>query len=250
MTTSDDDDFQKYAKLLTEKQRQQEQNDWNNETAERGELGRIHRHYQKDNGYSKTEKKRKERKEFSELLRRLQDPEYAKAYNKLAKTLHSLEKVTAKAMSEVEQRITRQHEAIRQAESTATRLYNGHIVFKDDDGSVKNSKGNFITDPVLLESIVWKPDALTYKEYQALKDGLKASHQELEELQDYQINILGETRHRMADEENPMTTKDILQAQQQVLQQIPASIKAKLQPEHIETHAPQQPHMEISKPVL
>jgi len=106
------------------------------------------------------------------------------------------------------------------------------IVFRSKDRTVvKTADGDVITDPVVLESLIWKKDILSYEEYRALKDAIADSKAQIEELRNYQFNVLGEAQERLADEGNPMKAEEIRDMQNYIMDQAPVMLKNKMLPQ-------------------
>ena len=118
----------------------------------------------------------------------LQDPEYAKAYTRVKGLLNEAERLTENALIEAEA-------ALEEIVARAVKLSDDRAVFKDKDGNVRTEDGA-IVDVAIAAGIDWPDDAPSFEDYEQRK-------QRVDGLREYQVDVLGNARDELEDEENP-----------------------------------------------
>jgi hypothetical protein len=176
-----------------------------------------------------TEKKdSKERLTILTLADLMQDPEYAKLYTETNDLVHRLMRLTEEELDNANASVSKLSEERKELIDNANRLADGRVVFKDENGNVLTEDGDKITDPVLLEGIVFKDGATTYEEFMENKNAMDAALETSDELTRYQVEVLGDALFKLQDTDNPPSKAELKQMQDYVQDQSPDIIKSKL----------------------
>ncbi|MEO1243780.1 MAG: hypothetical protein AAFX54_17870 [Pseudomonadota bacterium] len=131
----------------------------------------------------------------------LADPEYTALYNEVFGQLRQAEIATDEALLAAEQELDVLLE-------NAARLPDGRIVFRNQNGDVVTQYGESV-DTDLAAEIKWPPEAPTYQEYLEEREQIDA-------LRRYQVEVLGDARDRLSDENNPLEKDELEQMQQDI----------------------------------
>ncbi|GJL94270.1 MAG: hypothetical protein DHS20C05_06750 [Hyphococcus sp.] len=213
--TSDFDPSNKSHLSAADARRAQDFDDLQNELAG-AETGRISRFFNESRRDMEAERQRKKNNtiEFlSNLQAMLQDPEYAARYKGTDDLLKRVEAATQRALSKTE----RELEEILER---AARLPDGTIVFKDQDGNARTEEGA-IVDVVIADGILWPDDSPSYDDYTGAK-------QRVDELREYQVDVLGAAQNELEDEDNPPSLERLEEIQQAVEDRAPSEVRSEM----------------------
>ena len=213
--TSDEfpDDFELITAMQSAKLRAEDFD--RHQRAEAGlETGDGNRHNNKDKNKTMLAQSRSGLSEtLTALQEALENPEYARAYKAVSDLLDRIESTTAKAIAATEQDIA-------EMEANAGRLPDGTLVFRDQHGNVLTADGEPV-EPALAEGVIFPPGAVSYQDYQKRK-------QELDDLQIYQIDVLGSARDRLNDPDTPPTKQELDEWEQRIKEEAPEMLKSQL----------------------
>jgi hypothetical protein len=196
-----------------------------------------------------TEKKdSKERLTILTLADLMQDPEYAKLYTETNDLVHRLMRLTEEELDNANASVSKLSEERKELIDNANRLADGRVVFKDENGNVLTEDGDKITDPVLLEGIVFKDGATTYEEFMENKNAMDAALETSDELTRYQVEVLGDALFKLQDTDNPPSKKELEEIKKEIIDEAPPSIVEKISaPSDTPAHeVTQQPSSEIA----
>ncbi|MEO1136755.1 MAG: hypothetical protein AAFW68_09130 [Pseudomonadota bacterium] len=143
---------------------------------------------------------------ITNLQAMLQDPEYAKAYNRVKGLLEEAERLTENALVEAEA-------ALEEIVARAVKLPDGRAVFKDRDGNVRTEDGAII-DATVAAGIDWPDEAPSYEEFESRK-------RRIDNLREYQVDTLGRVRDRLEDENNPPSAEELEEFEREIREQRP-----------------------------
>lgn len=171
---------------------------------------------------------KKDRERVSRLLELLQhDPEYAALYSQTIDLLGRAEAATARALSKAENALDQAEQELGAINDRANTLPDGTKVFRDANGVTRNADGEIIDDH-RLDTIHHRPDAPSYEEYLAAKKAAEQAQKRIDELRRYQVDVLGDARHRMTDPDNPLSLEDLQEIQRDIKDQAPSAIQTEL----------------------
>lgn len=182
-------------------------------------------------------RKKKDRERLSRLLELLQhDPEYAALYSQTIGLLGRAEVATAMALEKAEEALNQAAQELDAITDRANTLPDGTKVFRDANGVTRTADGEIIDDQ-RLDTIHHRPDAPSYGEYLAAKKATEQAQKRIDELRRYQVDGLGDARHRMTDPDNPLTKDELKDIQKDIKEKAPSAIQAELAPD-MPTHLP------------
>ncbi len=206
-------DFQQIAETQQAKERQLNADDLQHELGGQ-DTGRIKRHL--PNEPSVTMQQEKERKKQTQAMLTLAmilatDPEYAALYRDTMDMITRAEIATENALQLAEQRLATAQQDLSDMLENANRLPppDGRAIFKDERGDVWTADGEKVDDPVLLAGVVWKDGAASREDHLAKTQTIATEHHNIGELRQYQIDVLGDAREQMTDENNPASRDKI-----------------------------------------
>ena len=194
------------------------------------ETGRRPRFLSEPNTPTAIEKRKQEdRARISRLLDLLQhDPAYAALYSQTMDLLGHAEAATAMALQETEEVLDRAKQDMNELEQRASTLPDGARIYRDISGAARRSDGSLVEDH-LLETIHWRPNAPGYEEYLTAKKTVEQAQKRVDALRFYQVDVLGDARHRLTDP--PLSKDDLQQLQKEIKGKDPASLKAEIAPD-------------------
>lgn len=204
---------------------EEDRTDLANEMAGR-DVGRIER-FLPEGASPRANKKRKERERerLSRLLQLLQsDPEYAALYEDTMSRLRDAENATAQALTQATKELHTANDELSNTMDRANRLSDGTRVFKDLEGRIRNKNGDLI-DGEVLDQIVWRDDAPTYEEFLAKKKAAEQAQHNVDAILRYQVDVLGNARQRLTDEDNPPTKGELKDIQNDIDSRVPEIVK-------------------------
>jgi hypothetical protein len=207
-----------------ETRKQREFDDLQNEMAGR-EVGRQKRFVPDDERSPEAQEKKAREEALTRLQLLMSNPEYAKAYQETFDLLRNAEAATEIALQKAALASIQARENLNQVHDKAQRLTNGTRVFRDAQGNVRDETGRLIegTD---AEQIVWRSDAPSYEQFLAGKDALEKAQRDEEEIRRYQIEVLGPSRDRIEDEDNPPSREEIDGIKRGIGEKMPDLVRA------------------------
>lgn len=230
MNLNDRDDFDETIKQQEAARRDQDRRDLSDEQSGR-ETGRIARHLPSEAGSKDpNDPKRKRAKAlqtlFDQLL--LTDPVYAAAYRRAATLLSHAERATETAVTTVRAALATTEADHAELLDRASRLADGTRVFRHSDGRVYDEAGRMISDD-LAAGVVWQPGSPSYDAYRRSRKTVEEARDSLEELQLYQVDVLGRWRHRMDDRDAPQSREELDQLLEDLRAKAPEAVKPQLE---------------------
>lgn len=168
------------------------------------------------------EEARKERAYLDALERLLAtDPEYRALYEELGVALSAAEREADTAIRMIQDQVQLAEQEIADMENTAARDPDGRPVFRHADGRVVYVDGSEVPTAI-ADGIVWPADAPSAEEFFAAKARRDELRSQLEEWLTYRNDVLGHTRDRYDDRDNPMTKSELQKALEQIEEAIPS----------------------------
>ena len=215
------------------KRQDQSNHDLQNEIAQRDEVPRQKRFLVNGDPENIKDQKQKNKEHFviSALEMLLRDPEYAALYYETKDMIIRLMSMTEKAIENEKQQLNDLEENHIRLLVNSNKLSDGRLVFKNQQGQVITENKEHITDPVLLESIVWQDNAPSYEDYISSRDKIEKSQNKIDALTDYQINVLGTSKDRLENEDDPPSKEELQQIKENILNNAPEAIKEQLEQE-------------------
>lgn len=169
-----------------------------------------------------SEQRRQKERTFRDLLDRLlQDPEYRALYQDLGKKLRDAETQTDTAIALVEEKLNKADQLLEGMERRAAKGPDGRPVFRYADGRVVNADDEELP-PEIAAGIQWPENAPSAEDYFAAKRHRDDLSTQLDELNIYRNNVLGDIRHRYDDRDNPMSKDDLKDALEDIDRMRPA----------------------------
>lgn len=166
----------------------------------------------------------KREEQFSKLVRLLlSDPLYRQSYERAWDTLETYERRAEQALEKIRSRVEELDGALQETRSRSARLPDGTRVFRDANGKVRNEKGEVI-DGAALDAVIWPDNAPSYDSIAALRDERAALETQARAIEGYQINILGDARDKLSDQESPMSREDVDAIERRIGETAPAAI--------------------------
>lgn len=181
--------------------------DYNNESAGR-DVGRAKRFFPADEETRLKEKEREKEREFNALMRALQDPEYARLYEKARNTVSAAERAVDGALRENAAESTDAESRLQQMRDSAATLADGRKVFRGKDGRLVAEDGVDVTDQ--RASITGLSDATPrWDDYARQKERAAALAAEREAIERYQREKLDPAKVRLNDPNNPYSKDEL-----------------------------------------
>ncbi len=200
------DDFQSYSELFRVKAAAQDFDDLQDAISGR-DVGRQRKHIRNNDRDPITNKKRKD---GSDAVQRtldwllLNDPDYARLHNDAMDRLRDAEARTERILNQATTALNETREEIEDSLARAAKLPDGTAVFRDDQGRVRYEDGSFVDDE-LAALVVWTGQEPGYEEHSALLDRESELESVIDQLRDYQTDVLGTARDRLMDNANPLS---------------------------------------------
>ncbi|MGD1923181.1 MAG: hypothetical protein ACFB03_03190 [Paracoccaceae bacterium] len=161
-------------------------------------------------------KAEKEREKTADFLREFWlTQDYLEQYAAFGKTLRDAETRIQTVLAELRDALAKFDTAIQEAQANGTRLPDGRVVFRFDDGSVIDQDGEPV-DPADVESVVFNPNAMRGEDYIGLLVGHGAVAQQIKKDEKFEVDVLGRARDRYADQENRITPEEMEKFQTQI----------------------------------
>ena len=176
-----------------------------------------------------TEKRRAERVEAATRLQLLlqSDPAYAALYNDTMDLLGRAETATETALEKAQAALQEANQALNETLDRAVTLSDGRKVFRDADGRVWTEDGDPLSADAAAE-IEWTPGAPGYEAYLARKTAAECARADVDDVRHYQVNVLGEARERLTDQDNPPDKAEVEKLGKDIQEQMPEQVRRQL----------------------
>ncbi len=184
----------------------------------------------------KQKEKRDHEQVMTELMQRMMDPAYAALYSDTYDLLTKAETASEKILTDLDIELDVARFELAQCKDSANRLPDGALVFMDKNGNMRHENGGIIEDTVLLESIVRKSNAPTYEDYLEKRNRITKLERDIDELRRYQVDVLGDAREKMTDEDNPASKEELKKIQEDIFKRAPPALKRDLELESVATN--------------
>ena len=202
-----DKDFQQHVKKMDSQYQQELRDDYGRETSGQGGSGRIRRFVKGDDirFNAKEEDKRKTLSTLQTLL--LNDPEYRAAYEGAMGALNDAETAVYDALQESSEAVANARADLNNMLSQAQAFKEGTKIFLSEDGNIYTEHGRKLSDRETA-SIEINDKAPTWEVYQAKKKALADAEARHTQLLAYETE-LGDMRHRVEDEDHPVSKEEL-----------------------------------------
>lgn len=232
------------------RRREQDRDDFHNEHAGR-DVGRIRRFLPEDARPDNSGKRaERESRHVSALLSLLQsDPAYAALYGNTFDKLRKAEAATALALAQATSDLDQARTDLAEALDGASTLADGTRVFRDQNGDVWTEDGKRVEGDA-LDEIVWRERGVSYEELLARKKAVDEGQRTLEAILQYQVEVLGHARNRLADEDNPPSKEELEQIQREIEDKAPPAVRETLKLDDPEAARGRTASSEIEVPKL
>ena len=204
-------------RTVSEIRRARDFGDLQNELAGR-ETGRISRFLGENSPNAKASQRRKSQQqiELTSLQLLLQnDPDYAAQYKGVMDLLSRAETATEQALTRAEQDLSLAQDEINDTLNSANKLPDGTVIFKDKEGSIWTENGRLVTEAE-LESVKWNENAPSYEDYIKRRQAVEDLQRHIVALRRYQVDVLGHSRNRLADPDNPPSADELKQIEKEI----------------------------------
>lgn len=159
----------------------------------------------------------------------MQDPEYAALYNEVSDLLSRAEAAIEAALARAENDLSEANAELDDTLDSANRLPDGTAVFRDQNGNIRTEDGRLVEGEE-AEGIVWKDNAPSYEGFVARKRAADAARERVEDLQRYQVDVLGRARDRMNDHDNPPAPDELRELQRDIVERAPEAVRDEIDP--------------------
>lgn len=245
---ADDKDFETIAQGMADKQRQTDFDDLQNEIAGR-ETGRIRRFLPGDHRAEQLARNSRDQALTALQLMLMNDPEYAALYHEVDDLLALAETATQRALDQSERDLLQAEDNLSDTLENANKLPDGTAVFKDAKGNVWTEDGRLL-EPGEAESIVWKDGAPTCEDYRKQKQSTEEIREQIEALRRYQIDVIGDARDRMNDQDNPVSKEELKDIQKDIYERADVVVQKELQPDMTKSSADADTIKPVQKPQI
>ncbi len=230
-------------------QKQRDFDDLQNEIAGR-DAGRDIRFRNKEdaNGLAAQRRRVQTQAQMTALDMILQsNPEYARMYNDTSDLLDRAETATSNVLDQVMQDLAGHEDDLNDILDQASQLPDGTRVFKDQYGYVWSENDELVA-PKDAESVVWKDDAPSREGFMQQKQKVEDTRKRIEDIQHYQIEVLGNARDRMNDQHNLITQDEMKQIQDDIFEQAGPIIQNEIRSDNTVSLQESQPVIDVAKP--
>jgi len=151
------------------------------------------------------------------------DPAYAVLYRDTVDLVNDYGMRAEAALAEAEQVLNKaqiDHDLIL---GKAARLPDGRYVFKILDGKMYDQDGYLVDGPD-ADGIIWPDDTPSYEDYLSSKKTVSDAKHNVQLWQDYLIEVIGVTRDRLNDPENPPTPDELRDWQEKIVDEFPRAM--------------------------
>lgn len=177
-----------------------------------------------------TEKRRAERVEAATRLQLLlqSDPAYAALYNDTMDLLGRAETATETALEKAQAALKEANQALNDTLDRAVALSDGRKVFRDAEGRVWTEDGDQLSPDAAVE-IEWTPGAPGYEAFLARKAAAERARADVDDVRHYQVNVLGEARELLTDQDNPPDKEELEQARRRISEKMPDQVRREIE---------------------
>lgn len=158
------------------------------------------------------------------------DPEYAQLYNDTNDLLDRAETAADNAIDQLTQDLSEHEQELNETLENASCLPDGTRVFKDEYGYVWTEDDELVA-PKDAEGIVWNENSPSREEYMQQRQKVDETRRRIEDIQHYQIEVIGNARDRMNDQDNPVTPEEMERIQEDVIEHADPYVKNIIQPD-------------------
>lgn len=199
--------------------------DLGNESAGR-ETGRARRFsIESPDALNAKEREKEKEKSFNELMRLLQDPEYAKLYNDTLAVADRASDAVRIALEKNGLESAEAQQQLQEIEDSAATLPDGRKVFRSEDGRLLAEDGTDVSDQ--SASVTGLSDRMpSWEEYARAKERADALAREREEIERYRRDVLDPARARLNDPDNPYDKDGLRKTRHDLEEQMPPSVQA------------------------
>lgn len=216
-------DFKQIIKRQAETRRQQDLDDYNNEISGI-DVGRIGRFLSSEARTRLIEQRTGKTSRLTALdVMLLNDPHYAKIYTSAMNELQSAEQATEIALDKVLKKSTQLQSELSYTLSKAPQLPNNTKVFRNNQGVVM-TEDEVMVDADQAEEIEWSGSEPTYETYLKQKQGLEAVEKEINDIREYQTDVLGTIRGDLTDTDEPKSADDIEKYRVKIKERMPKAV--------------------------
>ncbi|MFV0513438.1 MAG: hypothetical protein ACK5MY_07385 [Jhaorihella sp.] len=226
----DEFDQDEKARLTAAQRKAQDFDDLQNEIAGR-ETGRASRFVDNDRRAGASGKDRDAARDqaLSALQQLLQDdPEYAALYNDTMGALAEAENATEIALEKALERQRVADSALADLRDNALTLEDGRRIYPDAAGAFRFEDGSLAED-LGVTAEQWHPGMPGYEEFVAGRDAATAEAETVNEIMRYQVEVLGDARDRLSDEDNPPSADELRDIQTQIDERLPPQVRVELE---------------------
>ena len=194
-------------------------------------------HLAETSGHQIIEQQKEKEASFATIQILLENnPLYMQQFQRVMNLLDRAEDLIEQAFKQLRPKLETQTKAFDETCNKANRTHDGRMVFKDKDGNVVDQNGK-IVDPLDAASVVWREDAPTYEEFLMKKRAMEETRRQIEELERYQVEVIGDIRDDI--ESNPKSSMDKLKEfERRIQEQAPEFIASDLTKEASEKPTP------------
>lgn len=192
------------------------------------EVGRLAR-FLPDNVRNPEQSEKRKAEQQAEMLTRLQmmmrDPVYAALYSDTMNKLGEAERATEIALAKALERQRLADEALADIQERALQLEDGRRVYRDEDGTFRTEDGLSVSD---MDAIAeqWRPGMPGYRDFVESRDAAQAEAATVDEIMTYQVDVLGDIRHRLSDQASPVSKGEFNAMQERMEAERPAAMQA------------------------
>jgi len=176
------------------------------------------------------EKDKADREHGTRLAMLLAHADYRRSFEAAWVALTQAEQATTEALELLALEEHSTAELIHDMEDRAARLPDGTMVFRDAEGTLRRADGSEVTGPDAA-TIFWSGDEPSFEEYQAQLDRLDRLQANRAAILAYQIDVLGNARDRLSDEDDPLTQEELDDILRDIEEAMPEPVQRQLAPE-------------------
>jgi len=170
----------------------------------------------------------------------MSDPVYNALYEEVSDTLERAEVAVQKAMKAVNERLSLSEQTLQDIKKQANKLDGNNVFISRDGKSAFTENGQKLSDQQML-LITTNHNAPSWEEYQAAKQEYDKAANNVEEIHNYQENILKPSHDRLNDKDNQPSTDEL----KNILNGIESNM-----PEVIKDHIENESNYEAEKPIF
>lgn len=227
-----DNDFKQHTDMQIATKRQQDFDDLQNEQAGR-DTGRMQRFGVSQSQQAEIQRKKDEkfRDHLTALERLLRDnPAYAALHQQVMKLLNEAEHAAQRALDQAREDLCLANESLEDIQDRANQLPDGTRIYKDADGNVWTEDGRLVSQEE-LEGVVWKDGAPSWENYLNGKQAADDARSRIKDIEDYVYNVLGPSRDKMTDPNNPPSKDDMEDIDRKIRDKAPKAVAEIITPD-------------------